>query len=93
MKLKLTLLLMVCTLKGFSQNETPQLQADTIQSQELQTVEITGRLKKDYNSEYSFGATKIAARTKDIPQAIGSVTKELILDRQAFQLSDAVKIL
>jgi iron complex outermembrane recepter protein len=93
MKLNLTVLLLLITLKGFSQNETPQMEADTLKSQELQTVEITGRLKKDYNSEYSFGATKIATRTKDIPQSIGSVTKELIADRQAFQLADAVKIL
>ena len=59
---------------------------------ELQTVEVTGRVARDYNSEYSFSATKIAALTKDIPQSIGTVTKELIADRQAFQLADAVKI-
>ncbi len=58
----------------------------------LQTVEVVGRVAKDYNSEYSFSATKIAALTKDIPQSIGTVTKELIADRQAFQLADAVKI-
>ncbi|PWK22357.1 iron complex outermembrane receptor protein [Arcicella aurantiaca] len=59
---------------------------------ELQTVEVTGRTAKDYNSDYSFSATKIAILNKDIPQAIGTVTKELIADRQAFQLADAVKI-
>ncbi|MBC8155791.1 MAG: TonB-dependent receptor, partial [Bacteroidetes bacterium] len=64
----------------------------TPQTTELQTVEITGRVAKEYNSEYSFSATKIAALTKDIPQSIGTVTKELIADRQAFQLADAVKI-
>ena len=62
------------------------------QTTELQTVEVVGRVAKDYNSEYSFSATKIAALTKDIPQSIGTVTKELIADRQAFQLADAVKI-
>ncbi len=64
----------------------------TPQVAELQTVEVTGRVAKDYNSEYSFSATKIAVLNKDIPQAIATVTKELIADRQAFQLADAVKI-
>lgn len=59
---------------------------------ELQTVEVIGRATKDYNSDYSFSATKIAALNKDIPQAIATVTKELMTDRQAFQLADAVKI-
>ncbi len=59
---------------------------------ELQTVEVVGRVAKAYNSEYSFSATKIATLNKDIPQSIGTVTKELMADRQAFQLADAVKI-
>ncbi|GAB3720895.1 TonB-dependent siderophore receptor [Spirosoma lituiforme] len=59
---------------------------------ELQTVEVVGRSARDYTSEYSFSATKIAALNKDIPQSISTVTKELIADRQAFQLADAVKI-
>jgi iron complex outermembrane receptor protein len=59
---------------------------------ELQTVEVVGRIAKDYNSDYSFSATKIATLNKDVPQSIGTVTKELIADRQAFQLADAVKI-
>jgi iron complex outermembrane receptor protein len=57
----------------------------------LQTVEVIGRSSKKYNSDYSFGATKIAALVKDIPLSIGTVTKELIADRQSFQLADAVK--
>ena len=59
---------------------------------DLQTVEVVGRVAKDYTSDYSFSATKIAALNKDIPQSIGTVTKELMADRQAFQLADAVKI-
>ncbi|GLU55389.1 ferrichrome-iron receptor [Dyadobacter frigoris] len=59
---------------------------------ELQTVEVVGRTAKDYNSEYSFSATKISALNKDIPQSISTITKELIADRQAFYLADAVKI-
>ncbi len=59
---------------------------------ELQKVEVTGRNAKKYNSDYSFSATRTASLNKDIPQAISTVTKELIADRQAFQLADAVKI-
>lgn len=63
----------------------------TGQSKELQTVEVLGRSSTGYNSAYSFSATKIAALNKDIPQSITTVTKELINDRQAFNLADAVK--
>jgi iron complex outermembrane receptor protein len=65
----------------------------TQQSSVLQTVEVIGRNAKKYNSDYSFGATKTAILTRDIPLSIGTVTKELISDRQAFQLADAVKII
>ena len=60
---------------------------------QLQTVEVTGRSSRKYNSAYSFSATKTAMLNKDIPQSIGTVTKELMADRQAFQLADAVKII
>ncbi|MEL7148048.1 MAG: TonB-dependent receptor, partial [Bacteroidota bacterium] len=58
---------------------------------QLQSVEIIGRGRDDYNSDYSFSASKIAIKNKEMPQAIATVTKEFISDRQAFQLSDAVK--
>jgi iron complex outermembrane receptor protein len=64
----------------------------TVYTQELQTVEVIGRADRDYNSEYSFSATKTAIKNKDLPQALSTVTKELMADRQAFQLADAVKI-
>jgi len=64
------------------------LETDNIQ---LQSVEVVGRARTDYNSDYSFSATKVAILNKELPQAISSVTKEFISDRQAFQLSDAVK--
>ncbi len=57
----------------------------------LQSVEVVGRARTDYNSDYSFSATKVAIKNKELPQAITSVTKELIADRLAFQLPDAVK--
>ena len=61
-------------------------------SQKLQSVEIVGRSAKDYNSAYSFSATKIAITNLELPQSLGTITKELIADRQAFQLADAVKV-
>ncbi|MBF4516808.1 TonB-dependent siderophore receptor [Flavobacterium sp. ANB] len=63
-----------------------------MQRNELQTVEIVGRSTKKYNSDYSFAATKTAALNKDIPQSISTVTKELIADKAAFYLADAVKM-
>jgi len=57
----------------------------------LQSVEVTGRKREDYNSDYSFSATKVAIKNKELPQSVATVTKELIADRQAFQLPDAVK--
>lgn len=63
-----------------------------VESRQLQTVEVLGRTSRKYNSDYSFSATKTATLNKDIPQSISTVTKELIADRQAFQLADAVKI-
>lgn len=67
---------------------TIQLEEGT---EQLQTVEVVGRVRKDYNSDYSFSATKIAIKNKELPQTVATVTKELIADRQAFQLPDAVK--
>ncbi|WBV58065.1 TonB-dependent siderophore receptor [Chryseobacterium daecheongense] len=57
----------------------------------IQTVEITGRKSKDYISDYSFAATKIAMKNKDLPLTLNTVTKELINDRQAFRLGDVLK--
>lgn len=57
----------------------------------LQSVEIIGRKRKDYNSDYSFSATKVAIKNKELPQSVATVTKELMDDKVAFQLSDAVK--
>nr|WP_295926444.1 TonB-dependent siderophore receptor [uncultured Dyadobacter sp.] len=62
------------------------------QATQLQTVEVTGRVARDYTSDYSFSATRISAFNKDVPQSITSISKELMADRQAFQLADAVKI-
>ncbi len=63
----------------------------TTVNEELQTVEIVGTNGKKYYGNYSFSATKTATLNKDIPQAISSISKELIADRQAAVLADAVK--
>lgn len=63
---------------------------DTV-STTIQTVEIVGRKSKAYTSDYSFAATKIAMKNKDLPLTINTVTKELISDRQAFRLGDVLK--
>lgn len=60
-------------------------------SEQLQSVEILGRVRKDYISDYSFSATKTAIKNKELPQAVATVTKEIIDDRVAFQLPDAVR--
>jgi iron complex outermembrane receptor protein len=70
-----------------------KLDAIVLQSanEELQTVEVVGTNGKKYYGNYSFSATKTATLNKDIPQSISSVSKELIADRQAAVLADAVK--
>jgi len=81
--------------KSLEIEEGASFNAGTIQleqgTEQLQSVEILGRVRKDYNSDYSFSATKVAIKNKELPQVVASVTKELIADRQAFQLPDAVK--
>ncbi len=57
----------------------------------LQQIEVTGRREDSYKSDYSFAATKTATRTKDIPQSISTITKELIIDQQSYRLQDVVK--
>ncbi|NML22182.1 TonB-dependent receptor [Pseudoflavitalea sp. G-6-1-2] len=59
---------------------------------ELQAIEVVGRTSRKYSSDYSFSATKFAVPNREIPQAVSSITKELIADRNAFQLSDAAKM-
>ncbi|MDQ1162386.1 iron complex outermembrane receptor protein [Chryseobacterium sp. SORGH_AS 447] len=57
----------------------------------IRTVEVVGRKAKDYISDYSFAATKIAMKNRDIPLTVNTVTKELMNDRQAFQLGEVMK--
>lgn len=58
---------------------------------QLQTLEIVGRIKKEYNSDYSFSSSKIAMKNTEIAQSISTVTKELISDRQIVMVGEALK--
>jgi iron complex outermembrane recepter protein len=79
----------------YTVNDTGQFDIGVIvlaeHAQELQTVEVVGRIDEDYQSDYSFSATKSAIKNQELPQSLSTITKELIADRQAFQLADAVK--
>jgi iron complex outermembrane receptor protein len=55
----------------------------------LQTVEILGRTQKSYKSDYSFFGSKTETPIINTPQAISSITKELIKDKMEFTLKDA----
>jgi iron complex outermembrane receptor protein len=61
--------------------------------QALQQVEIIGRAKTSYKSDYTFGATKTGTYLKDIPQSVSIITKELIADRQIERAWDATKLI
>ncbi len=60
-------------------------------TEQLQSVEVVGRARTDYNSDYSFSSTKVAIKNRELPQAVSTITKELMNDRQTFQIADAIK--
>lgn len=60
-------------------------------SDSLPTVEVVGRREQSYKNTVSFLGTKTATALKDVPQAVGYVTKELVLDQGASTVNDVVK--
>jgi iron complex outermembrane receptor protein len=60
-------------------------------TEQLQTVEITGRKELGYKNTNSFIGSKTATALKDVPQSISYVTKELMLDQAAVRMGDVVK--
>jgi iron complex outermembrane receptor protein len=60
-------------------------------TEQLQTVEITGRKEQGYKNTNSFIGTKTATPLKDVPQSISYVTKELMQDQSAVRMGDVVK--
>jgi iron complex outermembrane receptor protein len=57
---------------------------------QLQSVEVNGRKAHSYLSDYSFFGEKTEMPVADIPQAISTVTKELIQDKMEFTLKEAL---
>lgn len=57
----------------------------------LQEVEVIGRKESSYKNTNSFIGTKTASALKEIPQSVGYVTKELILDQGATTVNEVVK--
>jgi iron complex outermembrane receptor protein len=55
-------------------------------TEQLQTVEITGRKEQGYKNTNSFIGTKTATPLKDVPQSISYVTKELMQDQAAVRM-------
>ncbi|SFD25253.1 iron complex outermembrane recepter protein [Chitinophaga sp. CF118] len=60
-------------------------------SEQLQTVEITGRKESGYKNTNSFIGSKTATALKDVPQSISYVTKEVMQDQGAVRMGDVVK--
>ena len=57
----------------------------------LQEVEVIGRKESSYKNTNSFIGTKTASALKEVPQSVGYVTKELILDQGATKVNEVVK--
>jgi len=57
----------------------------------LQEVEVIGRKESSYKNTNSFIGTKTAYALKEVPQSVGYVTKELILDQGATTVNEVVK--
>lgn len=86
----LLVLSLMMSITMFSQKQD-SIGTEQANEKALQTVELIGRARKDYNSDYSFSASKIALKNMEVSQAITTVTKELLADRQVTRLGDAIK--
>lgn len=60
-------------------------------TEQLQTVEITGRKESGYKNTNSFIGSKTATPLREVPQAISYVTKELMQDQSSARVGDVVK--
>ena len=61
-----------------------------LKANQLQDVEINGRRTSSYKSSYSFFGEKTETPIVEIPQAISTITKELIQDKMELTLKDAM---
>jgi iron complex outermembrane receptor protein len=58
---------------------------------ELDEIVVSGFRERTYRNEMSIAAAKSSIPLKDLPQSVSYVTKELIIDRQAFRVNDILK--
>jgi iron complex outermembrane recepter protein len=57
----------------------------------LDEVVVSGYRERTYRNEMSIAAAKSSVPLKELPQSVSYVTKELIIDRQAFRVNDILK--
>ncbi|MHA4810011.1 TonB-dependent siderophore receptor [Flavitalea flava] len=57
----------------------------------LDSIIVSGFRERTYRNEMSVSAAKSPVPLKDLPQSVSYVTKELIIDRQAFRVNDILK--
>lgn len=57
----------------------------------LDEIVVSGYRERTYRNEMSIAAAKSPIPLKDLPQSVSYVTKELIIDRQAFRVNDILK--
>ncbi|OJV22704.1 MAG: hypothetical protein BGO21_05335 [Dyadobacter sp. 50-39] len=73
-------------------NDTKNLKINLPEyTQQLQTVEITGRKETQYTNTLSFIGTKTALPVRETPQSISNVTKELMQDQAATRISEVIR--
>lgn len=65
--------------------------ADTHSVTALEKVKVVGKKQPSYKAEVSSSASKTAIPLKDVPQSVSYVTKELMVDKQAFRINDVIK--
>ncbi|PKB15666.1 TonB-dependent siderophore receptor [Flavobacterium sp. 5] len=58
---------------------------------QLDEIVVSGFRERTYRNEMSVASSKSTIPLKDLPQSVGYVTKELIIDRQAFRVNDVLK--
>ncbi len=76
----------ILAVKTYASQET----RDSLKHNEIESVEIIGREGTSYKSDYTFSGTKTKTPIKEVPMSISTVTKELIQDQQAINLSDVL---
>lgn len=92
---------LICSMVGYtSENKTVTVtEGETVtldfqlaeRESLLQQVEIIGRKEQSYKNTSSFIGSKTELNSKDLPQSVSFVTKELISDQGHMRVGDVVK--